>query len=123
MYDWRVDPDGVVGVLAGVDDQGAAFEAVHEEVAALAADSAALTVDGRDVLASAWNSFFSERSLVPGKLMYAINGAAGAVGAATVAVITGDDEMSEDQYAAAQHAEDAWGIAAPAAYQSTTGYW
>lgn len=123
MDDWRVDPDGVIGVLAGVDEQGPVFVSVHDEVTALAAEGGLLSVDGRDAVASAWNAFFAERSLVPGKLMRAINSAAGAVSAATVAVITGDDEMSDDQYAAQQHAEDAWGIAIPAAYQSPEGYY
>ena len=124
MRDWNVDPDGVLGVLAGVDDQGPAFQSAHDDFDGLSSSGGSLVVDGRDVLAQAWETFASDRRLVPGKLMHAVRSAAGAVSAATIAIVAGDDEMAEDQYAAGQYAEQEWGIAPAAAYQAPPpGYW
>ena len=124
MGDWSVDPDGVLGVLAGVDDQGSVFQSAHDDFDAVASSGGSLVVDGRDVLSQAWEAFVSDRRLVPGKLMHAVRSASGAVGTATIAIVTGDDEMADDQYDAQQHAEQAWGIAPAAAYQAPPpGYW
>ncbi|KJQ53397.1 DUF6507 family protein [Microbacterium sp. SA39] len=117
MSEWRVDPDGVAGVLAGIDDLGLDFEKVHSEIDdAASAGESVLSIDGRTALSHAWSSFMSDRRLVPGKVMYAISAAAQGVGAATVAIIAGDVEMAGNVEAAERYAEDAWGIAPRGAY-------
>ncbi|MFJ4254558.1 DUF6507 family protein [Microbacterium sp. NPDC090003] len=112
---WRVDPDGVAGVLTGVDDTASRFEQSREEIEEAAFEGGGtLIADGRTTLSSAWEVFLEDRRLVPGKIMYAINAAAGAVSEATVAVVAGDEQMAGEMRAAAQRAEDAWGIGSPA---------
>ncbi|MFK0403250.1 DUF6507 family protein [Microbacterium sp. NPDC090225] len=119
---WRVDPDGVAGVLAGVDDTASRFEKSRDEIEEAAFEGAeTLIADGRTALSSAWEVFLEDRRLVPGKIMYAINAAAGAVSDATVAVITGDEQMAGEMRTAAQQAEDAWGISPPPAAGSNGG--
>lgn len=113
MTEWRVDPDGVLGVLAGVDDTAAGFETCRREIEDAAFHGGAtLITDGRTALSSAWESFLDDRRLVPGKIMYAINAAAAAVGEATVAVVTGDEQMASDTTSRRAQAES-WGIAPP----------
>lgn len=116
MSQWRVDPDGVLGVLAGIDDLGPDFESAHNGISEAASAASTLSVDGRTVLSSAWETFMESRSLVPGKIMHEVGAAASGVGAATTAIIAGDEEMAADTQAAQSRAEDAWGIALPAAY-------
>ena len=102
---WRVDPDGVAGVLAGVDDTASKFEKSRAEIEQAAFEGGGtLVADGRTVLSSAWEVFLEDRRLVPGKIMYAINAAAGAVSDATVAVVAGDEQMASDLRAPEQHA-------------------
>lgn len=116
MSQWRVDPDGVVGVLAGIDDLGPDFEAVQRGIRDAASTASALSVDGRAVMSGAWDAFMESRSLVPGKIMHEVAAAASGVGAATAAIIAGDEEMAVGTHAAQSHAEDAWGIAPLSAY-------
>jgi len=121
---WRVDPDGVLGVLAGIDDLGPQFESAYTDIDdAARSGEASLSADGRTVLSTAWDSFMSQRRLVPGKLMHSVSASAAAVGEATVAIVTGDEQMMENVAAAEKHAEDAWGIAPPAAYAAAGSYW
>lgn len=123
MGQWRVDPDGVLGVLAGIDDLGPQFESAYTGIDdAASSGGAALTADGRTVLSSAWESFMSQRRLVPGKLMHSVSGSAAAVGEATVAIVAGDEQMADNVTAAERHAEDAWGIAPRAAYLTAGTY-
>lgn len=99
--EYRVDPDGVLGLLAGLDELGGSFESAHREIDQAAAEgTAALTVDGRTTVASAWRTFMEDRRMVPGAIMYSINSSARAVGGATVAIITGDEQMARDTVAA-----------------------
>jgi hypothetical protein len=113
MSEWRVDPDGVLGVLKGLDDTAPYFERSRDAIEEAAFEGGvALVADGRRVLASAWNAFLEDRRLVPGKIMYAVNAAADAVGAATIAVVTGDETMADDLRAA----EYAWRDSSPAVY-------
>lgn len=119
---WRVDPDGVAGVLAGVDDTASRFEKSRDEIEEAAFEGGeTLIADGRTALSSAWEVFLEDRRLVPGKIMYAINAAAGAVSEATVSVVAGDEQMAGEMRAAAQRAEDAWGISPPPAAGSNGG--
>lgn len=119
MTSWSVDPDGVLGVLAGLDADGPALENAVRAVDDMWLDGdAAMRADGRSVLANAWGDFLSQRRFVPGELIRVVTGAAAAVGAATVAVVVGDDEMAGDTRAAAVHALDAWGIDDPNAYRA-----
>jgi len=116
--DYRVDPDRVIGVLAGVDDGGAGIADAIAEIDALASDGALLSVDGRRALSAAWSDFLEERRLVPGKLAYAVAAAASAVSEATTAVVTGDVEMSVTAGEAESRAWGEWGIDSPDAYAS-----
>lgn len=118
MSEWRVAPDGVLGVLAGLDDLGPDFESVHTGIRDAALAAPTLSVDGRTLLSNAWDAFMESRSLVPGKIMYTIGAAAAGVGAATTALIAGDEEMSADTQAAQARAETEWGIAVAAAYST-----
>ncbi|GAB3630799.1 hypothetical protein GCM10027421_01520 [Microbacterium shaanxiense] len=123
MGQWRVDPDGVLGVLAGIDDLGPQFESAYTGIDDAATNGrAALTADGRTVLSSAWEAFMSQRRLVPGKLMHSVSGSAAAVGEATVAIVAGDEQMADNVSTAEKHAEDAWGIAPYAAYVTDGSY-
>lgn len=124
MAEWRVDPDGVLGVLAGVDEQGLELVSAHDALDAAAADGGStLSIDGRTTLSQAWDEFMSSRRLIPGKLMYVLKNSSAAVSDATVAVVTGDDQMSDDLSSAQQHAQDAWNIAPEHAYLSVPAYW
>jgi len=119
---WRVDPDGVAGVLAGVDDTASRFEKSRDEIEEAAFEGGeTLIADGRTALSSAWEVFLEDRRLVPGKIMYAINAAAGAVSEATVAVVAGDEQMAGEIRTAARRAEDAWGISPTPAAGSNGG--
>jgi hypothetical protein len=103
MNEWRVDADGVLGVLAGLDDQREEFESAHRKLEEAAFErSASLTVDGRTTVSAAWDRFMEERRLMPGRLMHSVASAAQAVGEATAAVIAGDEEMAHDTVAALQ---------------------
>lgn len=116
MGQWRVDPDGVLGVLAGLDDLGPDFESVHTEITEASSAASTLSVDGRTVLSSAWEAFMTSRSLVPGKIIYSVSSAASGVGAATTAIVAGTEQMAADTQAAQVYAEDVWGIAPAHAY-------
>lgn len=106
---WRVDPDGVAGVLAGVDDTASRFEKSRDEIEKAAFEGGGtLVADGRRSLASAWEAFLEERRLVPGKIMYAVNTAARAVEEATVVVVTGDEQMERDLQASESMALPDW---------------
>lgn len=95
--DYRVDPDGVLGMLAGLDTLGGDFESAHREIDSAAAEGpAALTVDGRTAVANAWRTFMEDRRIVPGAVMYSISASAKAVGDATVVIVTGDEQMAQD---------------------------
>ncbi|MGO2750184.1 MAG: DUF6507 family protein [Pseudoclavibacter sp.] len=116
MAEWRVDPDGVMGVLAGLDELGASFEAASTAAADAASGSSSLVVDARPVMSEAWSSFMTERSTVPGKVMFSVCDAAQSLAEATSAVVAGAELMSAETTAASAHAFDAWGIAVPSAY-------
>jgi hypothetical protein len=99
--EYRVDPDGVLGLLAGLDELGGAFESAHREIDGAAADGpTSLTVDGRTAVVGAWRTFMQDRRTVPGAIMFSISSSAQAVGDATVAIITGDEQMAADTVAA-----------------------
>ena len=117
MTHWRVDPDGVVGVLAGVDELGPEFESAQTSITDAAGAASALSVDGRTTLSNAWVSFMHSRALVPGKILHSVSDAASRLSRATVAITTGDDEMTTTTQAA-QHAQDAWGLDIAGAYHT-----
>ncbi|MBQ3358769.1 MAG: hypothetical protein IJG47_07705 [Microbacterium sp.] len=97
MSEYRVDPDGVLGVLAGLDDLESEFESAHRDIDTAATDGpSALTVDGRKVLARAWETFMEQRQRVPGKVMHVINTSAQAVSNATLEIVSGDEQMAMD---------------------------
>jgi hypothetical protein len=99
--DYRVDPDGVLGLLAGVDALGGEFETAYREIDSAAADGpATLTIDGRTAVANAWRTFMEERRIVPGAVMYSISSSAQAVSEATVAIVAGDEQMAAATVAA-----------------------
>ena len=111
MEEWDVDPDGVLGVLAGLDQLGPAFESAQTEATALRGDgTAALSADGRTVVSDAWARLMDRRALVPGKLMFVLSRASAGVGDATVEIVLGDEEMARTAAEAERHAEDSWGI-------------
>lgn len=119
MDGWRVDPDRVIGVLAGVDDEGAGLARAATDIDALAArGSAGLNPDGRTAVANAWQNFIDERRLVPGKLVHVLTSSARAVGEATVAVVAGDERMASDTRQVGQYALEQWGIETELAYMS-----
>lgn len=118
MDGWDVDPDGVLGVLAGLDQLGSSFESARTEATALRSDgAAALCADGRTVVSDAWAQLMDLRALVPGKLMFVLSRSAAAVGEATVEVVLGDDEMARTATEAERHAQEAWGILPLPVYQ------
>lgn len=108
--EWRVDPDRVLGILAGIDEDGARLVTASDEAREIAASSSSLQVDGRSVMSSAWSTFWAERQSVPGKMVTVIGRAAEGVSAATVDIIAGDTNMAQTEEEAAAHALDAWGI-------------
>lgn len=122
MSGWRVDPDRVVGVLAGVDECGSALAAVTAEADALSMAGSGLIADGRHALAQAWEAFLEERRSVPGKLAYSVSSAASAVSSATLDVVAGDVEMADSGAAAEDLALQRWGIDTFSAYVDG-GYW
>lgn len=105
-----------MGVLAGLDELGASFEAASTAAADAASGSSSLVVDARPVMSEAWSSFMTERSTVPGKVMFSVCDAAQSLAEATSAVVAGAELMSAETTAASAHAFDAWGIAVPSAY-------
>jgi hypothetical protein len=122
MSGWRVDPDRVVGILAGVDDEGARLAQAVTDTDALAWNHAAtLSVDGRTAVLHAWQAFFDDRRLVPGKLIHVVTRAASAVTEATTAVVAGDETMAGDSRRAEEYALENWGIDSPWAYQVGAG--
>lgn len=117
MSEYRVDADGVLGILAGLDDLGDEFEKAARDIDEVADDGAtALAVDDRTVMSRAWTAFMDERRSVPGKIIHTINVSSQAVSEATLAIVAGDEQMATDTEAAQDHAEDAWGIAPSLAY-------
>jgi hypothetical protein len=117
MSDYRVDPDGVLGVLAGLDDLGTDFETAAVDVETAADDgAAALAIDDRTVMSRAWNSFMNERRSVPGKVMHTINVCSQAVSEATLAVVAGDEQMAAATSSAQAQTGSPWGIAPSHAY-------
>lgn len=117
MEGWRVDPDRVVGVLAGVDEEGARLGQLIADAEALAFEGgSSLVVDGRTALAQAWEAFLDDRRLVPGKLIHAVTTCSAAVSEATVAVVAGDAEMAANGGVAAQYALREWDIDSVHAY-------
>lgn len=117
---WSVDPDRVVGVLAGIDDEGTELARAAASIDELVYARATLSVDGRTALSNAWGAFLEERRLVPGTLMHTLAASAAALTEATVAVVAGDEQMAADGRAASVAAEatalDEWGIDSPDAY-------
>lgn len=94
---YRVDPDGVLGLVAGLDDLGADFESAYRGIDdAATSGPSSLTVEGRMVVAKAWRTFMEDRRVVPGAVMYSISSSAQAVGDATVAIVAGDEQMAHD---------------------------
>jgi hypothetical protein len=116
VSDYRVDPDRVIGVLAGVDDAGAGIAQAIDDMDALALEGLSLTVDGRHSLASAWSDLLDERRYVPGKLAHVVAAAASAVSEATTAVVSGDVDMSVTTAEAESRALDEWGIDSSVSY-------
>lgn len=120
MDQWRVDAEGVLGVLTGVDAAGPDFESAHRKIEEAAASGSAVSLEGRTALSSAWDAFLAERSLVPGKVMHAVSSAAAALTEATAAVVAGDEQMTADTDGARRRAEE-WGIDSPDAYSASAG--
>lgn len=116
VRDYRVDPDRVIGVLAGVDDAGAGISQAIDDMDSLALEGQTLVVDGRRTLASAWSDLLDERRHVPGKLAHIVAAAASSVSEATTAVVTGDVDMSVTTAEAESRAMDEWGIDSLVAY-------
>lgn len=117
MSEYRVDADGVLGILAGLDDLGDEFEKAVRDIDEVADDgTTALAIDDRTVMSRAWTAFMDERRSVPGKVIHTINVSSQAVSEATLAIVAGDEQMATDTEAAQEHAEDAWGIAPSLAY-------
>jgi len=113
---WSVDPDRVMGVLAGVDDAGASLEGAGKAMDELSFSASSLSVDGRTMVSNAWASFVGERRLVPGKLMHVLASSARSVTEATVAVVAGDAEMETNAATAEERARVEWGIESDVAY-------
>ncbi|MFJ2368107.1 hypothetical protein [Microbacterium sp. NPDC087665] len=117
MSEYRVDADGVLGILAGLDDLGGEFEKAVRDIDEVADDgTTALAIDDRTVMSRAWTAFMDERRSVPGKVIHTINVSSHAVSEATLAIVAGDEQIATDTEAAQDHAEDAWGIAPSLAY-------
>lgn len=116
MGEWRVDPDGVMGVVAGLDELGPAFEASLTATQDAGSCASLLSIDGRTTLSDEWASFMAERSSVPGKVMFAVCDAARSLGEAVSAVVAGAEDMSANSDAASARAYDEWNIASPSAY-------
>lgn len=117
MEGWRVDPDLVVGILAGIDDEGVDLALAAVSMNELAFEGGAgLKVDGRTTLANAWNAFLDDRRLVPGKLIHVLSSSAQSVTDATVSIVTGDEQMAGDGRDAETYALAEWGIDSSDAY-------
>lgn len=116
VSDYRVDPDRVIGVLAGVDDAGAGISQAIDDMDSLVVEGQSLVVDGRRTLASAWSDLLDERRYVPGKLAHIVASAASSVSEATTAVVTGDVDMSVTTAEAESRAMDEWGIDSSVSY-------
>jgi hypothetical protein len=113
---WRVDPDRVVGVLAGIDDDGAKLASTPKRADELYLAHASLRVDGRATVAHAWGGFLEERRRVPGALIGVLASSAEALTEATVAVVSGDELMAADFEGAEASALERWGIDSILAY-------
>lgn len=116
VSDYRVDPDRVIGVLAGVDDAGAGIAQAIIDMENLALEGQSLVTDGRRTLASAWSDLLDERRYVPGTLAHVVAAAASAVSEATNAVVAGDVDMSVSTAEAESRALDEWGIDSSVSY-------
>lgn len=111
MAKWRVDPDGVLGVLGAVDENGAQLQEAVTAFSQLAASApAALTAGGRTMLAGGWAEFADARAQVPGKLITVMSDHCARVSTATTEILLGDVEMSENTRERAAQAEAEWGI-------------
>ncbi|MEX0151662.1 MULTISPECIES: hypothetical protein [Microbacterium] len=113
MSHYRVDPDRVIGVLAGVDDAGAEMAPAISGMTDAALDGEGLVVDGRRTLLAGWWAFLEERRSVPGRLARVVAAAASAVSAATVAIVTGDVDMGVSAAEAETRALTEWRFALP----------
>ncbi|MFE7844389.1 DUF6507 family protein [Microbacterium sp. NPDC057407] len=116
MDGWRVDPDRVVGILAGIDDAGSVLTRAAKDVDALYPAPVSLALDERTSVATAWTDFFEDRRAVPGKLIHVLSSSATALSEATVAVIAGDERMAADAAVAERQAFDRWGLDSSVAY-------
>lgn len=116
VSDYRVDPDRVIGVLAGVDDAGAGIAQAIIDMENLALEGQSLVTDGRRTLGSAWSDLLDERRYVPGTLAHVVAAAASAVSEATNAVVAGDVDMSVSTAEAESRALDEWGIDSSVSY-------
>ncbi len=108
---WRVDPDGVIGVLTGMDRAAAVFT----EAAALLrttdrGSASGLAPDGRTTVLAAWEQFISVRQLVPDRMVMLLDKRSSQVAQATADVVLGDREMAETFEEAEARAEADWGI-------------
>jgi len=119
MSSWRVDPDCVLGVLAVVDEHGQTIETEQSNLNDIAfSGGGSLTAGGRTSMATAWTEFLERRRLVPGKLMYVMQGRISAVSEASIAVVMGDVEMSDNARDRESVAFDEWGIGPAYEYQT-----
>lgn len=117
--DWSVDPAGVMGVLAQVDDEGNALERASNEFGDLHGRGVAdLSIVGRTSASDAWAVFCSERTDVPRKLMRMIQHRGSQVAEASVAVLAGDAQMGDDVANAETRAMHEWDIASKYAYNA-----
>lgn len=121
MSEYRVDPDGVLGILAGLDDLGDEFEKSVRDVEEVADDGAtALAIDDRTVMSRAWTAFMDERRSVPGKIIHTINVSSQAVTEATLTIVAGDEQVAHDTTRAQSESQNPWGIAPSYAYMPAT---
>ena len=119
MSTWGVDPDRVVGILAGVDVEGETLCRAFRDMDTLSSESTSgLAPDGRTSVESAWKDFLSERHRVPGILLRALSRAAGSLTKATDAVVTGDEQMATTMRSTEVNAFERWGIDSADAYQA-----
>ncbi|MBM3716201.1 MAG: hypothetical protein FJW64_10820 [Actinobacteria bacterium] len=115
MSHYRVDPDRVIGVLAGVDDVGAEMAPAISGMTDAALDGDGLVVDGRRTLLAGWWAFLEDRRSVPGRLARVVAAAASAVSTATAAIVSGDVDMAVNATDAETRAVREWLFALPGA--------
>lgn len=116
---WSVDPAGMMGVLAQVDDEGNALERAANDFDELSSrGSADMSAVGRSVVSDAWAGFCSERTDVPRTLMWMVQHRCRQVSEAAVAVLAGDAEMDDDIASAETRAMREWGIASRYVYNA-----